>query len=52
MQIQHVESTSGHRENIFFDIADVAGNLYRTEKTVLDIYEPTETIDKGYVFRV
>ena len=36
----------------FFDIADVADNLYRTEKVVLDIYEPTGTIDKGYVFRV
>jgi hypothetical protein len=33
-----------------FYIVDVAGNLYRTEKTVLDIYEPTGTID--YVFRV
>ena len=38
--------------NFFSDIADVSGNLYRTEKTVLDIYESTETIDKGYVFRV
>jgi hypothetical protein len=33
---------------IVFDVAD---NLYRTEKAVLDIYEPTGTIGKGYVIR-
>ena len=31
--------------SFFFYIADVGGNLYQTEKTVLDIYEPTGTID-------